>query len=585
MEPQPSDRWERRLPWLGAALGLLWFLALGGAPALDPTNLHWLGGGDHAQHTLGWLHFRNAPWSFPLGSIPSLMHPIPLTVGFTDSNPWVALALKPFSRWMPQDFQFIGPWLALCLALQGWMGVKLMGLFTRDVPQRLLGAALFVLSPVLLFRFGHDTLCAHWLLLAMLWLHLRPREDVQQARRTVGQALALNVLAAGIHPYLEAMVLTLTVALLFKLVRRERLLSWRFAGAALATTLGVVGALFVAFGYVGQGISTGTNGFSYYSADLLAPINPSGASRMMDGFPMGSGQYEGFGYIGTGFLALAAVVLLWSPWRSWPRVKEGLGAQTPLLLSVLALSVLAFSSVVTVTGRPVLTWRALAEPLLPLLAPFRSSGRFIWLLDYALMTGLVALVTWRWRQSPRVVTALLLGAVLLQALDTNNLWARSSFHKGTWPRLQAPEWERVDPFYRHIVLFPPAIVGARTPCVSGTFPDDAYVHFGDLAYRKGMTTNSAYAARLDEARVASVCEALRAEVESGRFAEDTLYVVGERELESFRRPEAGLTCGVLDGYTVCVSAKQGGFQEALTHAPPMPPPVSGSARQTQAPAP
>jgi hypothetical protein len=91
-----------------------------------------------------------------------------------------------------------------------------------------------------------------------------------------------------------------------------------------------------------------------------------------------------------------------------------------------------------------------------------------------------------------------------------------------------------------------------------------------------MTTNSAYSARLDEARVAAVCEALRADVASGRFAEDPLNMVGERELESFRRPEAGFTCGVLDGYTVCVAAKQGGFQEALTRAPPMPMPISGS---------
>lgn len=563
----PAGGWDRLLPWLGAALGVLWFVAVGGGPTINPTNLDWAGGGDVSQHVLGWLHFRNAPWGFPLGRTPSLMHPLTVTVGFTDSNPWVAIALKPFSRWLPQDLQYVGPWLALCFALQGWMGVKLMELLSPGVPQRLLGAALFVLSPVLLFRVGHDTLCAHWMILAMVWLHLRPRADSRAAWRGVGLAFALNVLAAGIHPYLEVMVFTLTVSLLFMEARVERHLSWGSAGAALAGVLVSVGMIFVVLGYVGQGVSMGaSSGFGFFSADLLALVNPMGWSRLLPSLPHGEGQYEGFGYLGTGSLALAGV-LLWRPSSWWPQAKAAVKAQAPLVLAVLALALLAFSSVVTVTGETVLTLRGVARPFLPLLAALRSSGRFIWPLGYLVLTGILAHVVWRWRQRPRVATALLLGAVLLQVVDTQDVWKRDRFGGGAWPRLQAPEWEYVDPFYRHIVLFPPAIHGSEMPCVEGTFPANAYVRFGDLAYRKGMTTNSAYSARLDEPKVQAVCEALRADIRSGRFAEDTLYVVGEREREAFQRPEAGLTCGELDGYRVCVAAKEGRFREALMRAP------------------
>ncbi|WP_164017840.1 DUF6311 domain-containing protein [Pyxidicoccus trucidator] len=561
-----SGRWSKLLPWLGAVLGLLWYLVVGGGLTLDPTNLDWVGGGDTAQHVLGWLHFRNAPWDFPLGKTPSLLHPLSASVGYTDSNPWVSLALKPFSRWLPQDFQFVGLWFALCFALQGWMGVKLMECLTASAAQRLLGASLFVMAPVLLARSGHDTLCAHWMILGVLWLHLRPREDTRAAWRDVRWALLFNVLAAGVHPYLVVMVFTLTLALLYSLVRRERLLSWRAGSAALAGVLLAVGTLFVLFGYVGQGAGLAADlSFGHFSADVLTLFNPMGWSKLLPNLPHGPGQYEGFGYLGTGGLALT-VVLLFKPSSWWPRAKEELRARGPLVLAVLALTLLAFSTVVTVAGKRVLSLRSVTQALLPLLAPFRASGRFIWVLDYALLTGLLALVTWRWRQRPKVVTGLLLGVVLLQFLDTDDVWFRGRFHGEPWPRLKAPEWEQVDPSYRHVVLFPPAIKNWQEPCVAQTFPDNAYVRFGDLAYRKRLTTNSVYMARFDAARLKAVCEALRADVRSGRFAEDTLYVVDAKELAAFQRPEAGLTCGVLDGYTVCVAAKEGRFREALLRA-------------------
>lgn len=560
IEKSPLSRW---LPWLGALLGVLWFCAVGGARTLDPTNLDWAGGGDHAQHVLGWLHFRNAPWGLPLGRTPSLLYPLSTSVAYTDSNPWVSVLLKPFSGWLPQDFQFIGPWFALCFALQGWFGVKLLERLPLGAAQRVLGASLFIMAPVLLGRSGHDTLCAHWLLLGLLWLHLRPRADTRAAWRDVGGALAFNVLAAGIHPYLEVMVFLLTAALLLTLVTRERLLSWRAGAGALAGVLVGVGALFLLFGYVGQGVRLSTPAsFGYFSADTLALLNPQGMSKLVPALPMGSGQYEGLGYLGTGGLVLA-IALLVRPASWWPRAKEELRARWPLGIAVLALTLLAISTVVTVAGFKVLSLRGVTQALQPVLAPFRASGRFIWVLDYTLLTGILALVAWRWRQRPRLVTGLLLGAVLLQFLDTDDVWWRGRFQGERWPRLKSPQWEQVDPFYRHVVLFPPAIRDWQEPCAAQSFPENAYVSFGDLAYRKRLTTNSAYVARYDEVKLKAQCEALRADVVAGRFATDTLYVVDEKEHYAFQRPEAGLTCGVLDGYTVCVAAKEGRFREAL----------------------
>ncbi|WP_426755409.1 DUF6311 domain-containing protein [Myxococcus sp. Y35] len=573
MTTGPVDKRERLLPWVGAVLGVLWFLAAGGAPTLDPTNLDWMGAGDPAQHVLGWLHFRDAPWSFPLGRLPSLMHPHVMTVGFSDANPWVSLALKPFSRWLPRDFQFVGPWLALCLALQGFMAVKLLGLFTRQPLQRVLGAVLFVTAPVLLFRSGHDTLCAHWMLTAMLWLYLRPREDARAARRALRWALLLNLLAAGTHPYLTVMVFALSVALLVQ-AHREGHLS-RAATGGVFLGLGLTVAIpFLVFGYLGQGVSTGASGFGFYSADLLTFINPLGWSRLLPALPITAGQYEGFGYLGTGALALGVVGFV--GWlsagrpRSWASVKPLL----PLLLVTFALAVLGFSSTMTAAGKTVLTMRKLMEPVMPLLGAFRASGRFIWPLYYLLLTGVLALVLWRWRQRPIVATALLLGAVTLQVVDAPDVWSQTRFVGAPWPRLRAPAWEQVDASYRHITLVPPVIHGSQRPCVENGFPEYTYVRFGDLAYRQGLVTNSGYSARLNEPRVAEVCAALLEDIENGRLAEDTLYVVDTAKLPLFQRLGDRVTCGVLDGYTVCVTARDGRFREALRQAPPAPFPPS-----------
>ncbi|WP_254038997.1 DUF6311 domain-containing protein [Myxococcus guangdongensis] len=562
MNPEPGG--SRVLPWLGALLGVLWFVALGGGRALDPTYLDWLGWGDWTKSILGWWFVRDAPWSFPLGRTPDLMTPLTTTVGFTDSTPWVSLALKPFARWLPQDFQFIGLWLVSCLALQGFMGVKLMALLTPRAAHQLLGAALFVLAPVLVFRFGHDALCAHWMLTALLWMHLTPRPDTGSAWRTLRGALLLNVFAAGIHPYLTVMVFALSTALVVNMAWREKLLTWRQAGLALLGGGLAVSGVFIALGYVGQDVRGTTQGFGVYSADMLALFNPMGWSRALPWLPSRMEQYEGFGYLGTGVLGLALVALLaGSPSVWWSQARAQARAHAPLLIVVGLLALLAFSTTMTFGGVTVLSMRKLAGPLMPLLGMFRASGRFIWPLHYVVLTGILALVVWRWRRHPAIVTFVLSGALLIQIADTEELWAQKRFRPAPWPRLRAAEWEHLDPSYRHVKLFPPSIHGSEMPCVQSTFAPDDYVRWGDLAYRKGMSTNSGYAARFNEQHVQESCAALEAEVAQGRLADDTLYVVDPPKLALFERLGERVTCGTVEGFKVCVATREGRFRDAL----------------------
>jgi hypothetical protein len=111
---------------IGGSFGLVGFILVFGPSILNRRALSWIMQGDGAQHVLGWLFFRREPRSWPVGAVPSFPHPVAITVGYTDSIPWLAIPAKVLSPFLPVDFQYVGPWLGLCFFLQGWLGVRIV---------------------------------------------------------------------------------------------------------------------------------------------------------------------------------------------------------------------------------------------------------------------------------------------------------------------------------------------------------------------------------------------------------------------------------------------------------------------------
>lgn len=108
---------------------------------------------DWRIHFLGWHLFRGEPWHWPPGYLERYYHaPDGTSIGYTDSIPIVAFALKPFEEWLPMPFQYLGIWLLACFALQGVFGVLLVRLWSASYLVQLLGAQLFVMMPTLLNR-------------------------------------------------------------------------------------------------------------------------------------------------------------------------------------------------------------------------------------------------------------------------------------------------------------------------------------------------------------------------------------------------------------------------------------------------
>lgn len=525
---------------IGTVCGLMFFARTLGVALADPTAIGWLLNGDWGQHYSGWAMFRQAPWSWPPGLLPELWHPIGTSIVYTDSLPLLALLLKPLSPWLSEPFQYIGLWLLVNCVLQGVFGALLIARVSRGATAILAGAALFVFAPVFINRIGHDTLTTQWLLLAALWLYFRAKPPAHlTAEAWPWWLLGLAVL---VHPYLAVMVLAIQAAYWLKRVRVDRARSRREAAFAFgASLLGMLGLWWLAGGMIiPRSGASGGIAYGLYSFNLLGFFNPMGFSRVLPTLEALPKQYEGFAYAGAGVLGLTALLTAQALWlhRSLaiPREWKPLAAIALVLLLFAASTVLAVGS-----------WVIIDFPIKgPLLGAFRSSGRFVWVAYYSLML----LVLWTVLRRFRYATA----AALLSLTLALQLWDFSLAHyrfadkrAGTnaispQRRVDDPGWARLASGRDHLILLPPPACGHEAA---------PYLPFQLLAAKYGMTFNSGYLARWNAKATARYCVALNAQLTSGRWSGDDLYILGDDWKDAFLRHADSARCEHIDGYEAC----------------------------------
>ncbi|MCI8620626.1 MAG: hypothetical protein HFJ50_02100 [Clostridia bacterium] len=105
---------------LVAFIGMLVFVFVYGFDVLNVTNDEWLyNAEDLKQHYYGWVFFRNADWTFPIGLFDTLSYPNYASIIFTDSVPLFAIFFKVISGILPETFQYFGIFGLLCYILQG----------------------------------------------------------------------------------------------------------------------------------------------------------------------------------------------------------------------------------------------------------------------------------------------------------------------------------------------------------------------------------------------------------------------------------------------------------------------------------
>jgi hypothetical protein len=523
-----------------AGLGALLVLWAAGPRMLDPREVGWVMRGDWQIHFLGWHFFRHEPWHWPPGIITGLMQPIGTSLGYTDAIPLMAFLFKPLSAWLPPAFQYLGIWLLVCFALQGFFGALVMSTWTGSRFLQVLGAVLFLLLPTLAARIAHPALCAHWLLLWALWLNWRA--PVTRARDLVDHA-ALGLASGLVHPYLSVM----TVALLLALAARRSLRREMPAVRALASWTLASGG--IVFGWWMSGLFTlvsatdVTASSGAFSMNLLAMVNPGAIpSTFLDGFPAVSAAQlgEGYQYLGFGVLILCGVAIVLA-------VKSGVSLRSsiPLLVVLFALTIYSILPVVAI-GRHVLVDVSQVEAF----RLFRSTGRFFWPAAYALVAASIGMVVSR---TPRpLAAALLILAVGLQAVDLREWW--QSMHQGSrtdaffaWDTpYQSSAWGHLLPAYDHMRVYYPSY------CPDGMNAAAEGVAY--LAGLYGLTINDGFAARQDTARQRQACADFERDFTSGALDPATVYVMAPARAAAFQgRLGDAVACREIDGVGVCVS--------------------------------
>jgi hypothetical protein len=122
--------------------------------------------------------------------------------------------------------------------------------------------------------------------------------------------------------------------------------------------------------------------------------------------------------------------------------------------------------------------------------------------------------------------------------------------------LQMGDWQQASGLYKHMVLYPPQILGGTLPaCVMPGFEPDFYVPLAYQAYRLRVTFNSGYFARIDERKGREYCQELHAQIQAGEFALDTIYVIHSGYWDLVRSHLQKLVCGQANQYIACISAQ------------------------------
>ncbi len=532
----PELHWQEILTTGLAAL--LLYLFIFGADTLNPIHYAWMMHDDPAQHYLGWQFFRNEPWQWPLGRVSRIGLPDVTSIVFTDSIPLLALLLKPFSAWLPSQFQYFGLWMLGCYLLTGYYALRLTRHFIASPAMRMVMAGFFLLSTPLHTRgYGHEALMAQWLLLAAIDLCLTG----WQWHRW----LLLLLLAALIHPYLLAMCLGFFAAanadaLWVTHSARLKQLVWQSTVIFLALALVMVSA-----GHIGSGGGLTGRGYGFYSMNMASLIAPmfDGSGIFKDMVPFVREQSEGNVYLGAGVIMLGIIglALKLQPARESHPPQPLLGCGLWLLVVVaFGFWLLALSYRVTL-----LQYQLFLLPIPKLvydvLAIFRASGRFGWPAFY-LLTLFILVVIGR-NLSARPALAVLCAALVLQFGDLHGkrLELRQIVAtRAHWATpLQSPQWAQWASQADTLYILPPH-----------PMMESIYIPFADLAATHGLRTNAAYTARVDPAKIQTFESGLALDLAQDRYNPHTLYVIAQREGLDHVPPRLASQVVQIDGYHV-----------------------------------
>ena len=540
-----------------AAVLIIFHLSYG-LQILVPTNISWMMTAMHdwGTHYLGWLYYKNEPWQFPIGGITNYFYPIGTNVGLTDSIPLFAIFFKIFAGILPDNFQYFGIWLFSCHLLAAYFSVRLFLLLKVNHIITFLAVIFIVANPVLIHRGMHPALCAHWLVLASIYLYcLDPR--IVTAKKNLNYQLVLLFLSALINPYMCLMVFGFTVTLSARLGFFDKILSKKYFFAYNATSIIILLLTWYFVGIVsfnsGEVLSV-EGSYGLYSLNLNSLYNSSGWSTYLQGLKQVSWhQYEGFMYLGLGILLLLVLLLLYFSYsflanRIWKTPQEfpfQLNKKwlIPLVTMVAVFTLFAITHIVSFNDK-VLFKVPLPHIFIKLGETFRASGRFFWIPYYLIIFfAIIAIARIRIHTTAKIS---ILGIILfIQLKDTWRLINMYTLSYGAYHTpLNDNSWQNLMKEYKEIAIYPP---------FEGTYLTKLdYQYFCFLAAKDTKPINTGYVARADYRSMDKYRDSLESSIQNGNLSSTTLYITTAANLNYFSTSLQSNNWGIsmLDNYYI-----------------------------------
>jgi hypothetical protein len=519
---------DKKSFYIPILLGIIFFYLVVGLGPLDPQNLSWIFGRfDPPQHYLGWVFYRNSPWSFPIGLNPSFGIDIGNSIVYTDSLPLLAIPLKLISPLLPKVFQYIGIWLLICFVMQAYFSWKIITIASNNFWILLFGTALLAFSPPMFWRAytpsgTQAALAAHFLILAAFYLILKK----DQVLRAIywGTLLLIGVLT---HFYLFAMVAILWISGLLDQVISKKTLTRKQASYEVISIFVLVLVCAWQAGYFAISSSSGVEqGYGFLKLNLLSPLDPNGWSFVLPNIPIQTTWGEGFNYLGLGIILaiLFSLGLLFiaSVAQNYPAFKNALHLASNhrfLLIALLLLLLDAITNNVGV-GAKEFTFELPAFLHAPLNI-LRSSARMYWPIHYGLIICALFVII---KLLSTKKTIVILGILLvIQIVDTSHGWltirqnlAQDMSNEVHSPLLKDPFWQSAAKSYKKIIRIP-----AGTQTLN-------WLQFATLAAENEISTNSIYLARIDSQQLKLANSKLIDALKSGSYDRSALYILEQR---------------------------------------------------------
>jgi hypothetical protein len=511
-----------RTLWIPILLGVVACLLVVGPNALNPAVLDLAQGVDPFKDYVGWMFFRNSPWTFPIGLNPTYGLEFSNSIVFSDSIPLLAFLFKAIRFMLPETFQYLGIWTLICFVLQAYFAWLIVGLMTANKAIQFFVCAILVFSPPMLWRVNqHTALVAHFMILAAFYLIFSPNRESRIWSKGLlwGGLLGSAVLT---HFSLFVMVAALWSANLVDQVvfsKTERLSKVKEGALQILWIAPLVAFLMWQAGYFSMSSASGSlGGYGFFRMNLLSPFDPKGWSYILRTLPLPTDWGEGYVYFGLGLLFLwpFAVYRLVRDTRSRSLVGKNGFKHLFLMFALLSMALFAITNQIAI-GRKEFGF-GISDSVYVIASIFRASGRFFWPMFYALNLACIYIVIRAY--SGRSAMVLIGVACFLQVVDTSAGW-RAMHQQISDPTKNIPHelnlkssfWQDAAKHYKEVQLVLPQDKGR------------GWEQIALYAAKYHLATNAVFFARVDRQKLSEAQKTFLNELNNSYWKPNSLYVL------------------------------------------------------------